>query len=90
MDALNTENLFDDMLNSTYPEVEMLGVTMSPAAILYNTDRAAYNVAHNGFCDAQTKDGIWVEDDGDYYTREEWYSQHVTIEGMEFYIGELD
>ncbi len=32
------------------------------------------------YADAQVRAGKWVEDDGDYYTREEWDSQYAAAD----------
>lgn len=55
----------------------------------YQREIAQYNeqvkpVSQTMYVNEQVRSGAWVEDDGDYYTGEEWDSQYAQQESMPY------
>ena len=58
LDASRADNIFDDMLDDCYPDVEMLGHNYNLSRVLKETDPIVYNIALNEHFDNEISEGI--------------------------------
>ena len=71
------EELYDEMLNDCYPEVEIMGMAYDPSVALYRLDPIAYRCGFDDYKDSIARDiehELENMDDGD---EEEFYGYTV-------------
>lgn len=79
--AIDTETLYDDMLDECYDFSNVGGpfAYMSPARVLAEVDPVAYRCGKNDYEDAESRDN-WEEVDGAYYDHREVEALRAEIE----------
>ena len=70
--AIDTDTLYDDMLDECYSFDSVGGpfATMSPARVLAEVDPVAYQCGKSDWLDGESRDE-WEEIDGEYYDQRE-------------------
>ena len=58
MDFHRAEEIFDDVLDDCYPDVELLGHNYNLSRVLKDTDPIVYNIALNEHFDNEISEGI--------------------------------
>jgi hypothetical protein len=51
---------FDDLLNESYPEYTIAGITLTPAQILFDCDPIAYRIALSEYEDSQDEWEVYL------------------------------
>lgn len=67
-----SEEIYDEMLDECYPEIEIMGMTFSPSVALYRLDEVAYNCGFNDYKDSMASDIAYELEylgDGETYER---------------------
>lgn len=68
---IDTEKAYDEYLCDSWGMVKVCGYEMSAASILQEMDNTAWRCGLNDFVDSQCSDGVWYEQDGEYYDQNE-------------------
>lgn len=67
------DEVYDNMLDECYPEVEILGLSYAPSIALYRVDEIAYNCGRNDYYDSLSSDIAYdiermdAEEEEDFY-----------------------
>ena len=69
LEAVDMNQLYDDMLDACYPEVQIGVCTFSPSRVLSELDPIAYRCGFSDWTDSVSDE--YEEINGDYYRKEE-------------------
>jgi hypothetical protein len=72
LNQVDVYNLFDEMLNDCYPEIEICGLKYSPSLALKRVDETAYCCSANDYIDSLISDGTLSDEiGGEHYFQNE-------------------
>jgi len=66
-ESVDDEELFDEMLDECYPEIELGCCSWSPSHVMNELDPTAYRIGVQEHIDSLVEDCQLYESDGDYY-----------------------
>ena len=77
------EEVYDDMLDECYGQIDICGVKYAASVALYRVDRVAYRCGYNDYCDSLYCDMVYEMDKLEEGGTVEFYGYTVTCEGDE-------
>ncbi len=71
LEAVDGEEMFEELLDECYPEVKIGNSVFSPSQVLKELDPIAFNIGVDENLQSLAEDGVLFEFDGDYYRLED-------------------
>ena len=70
-ESIDEEELFDEMMDECYPEIEIGCCTFSPSAVMKELDPTCFRIGAQENLDSLAEDGQLYETGGEYYNTHE-------------------